>query len=520
MISCIRAREGLEMERTGLAFLEDIFSTVEDAVKERLEVWLQMANAEDLRQMEEEVAGVMRHAADEVTAAVLRQVTGDTTFEALTVAAALSSGQPMRRSGRRDVNVTLLGGTTITLPQQQYVKPDRSSRPGPRRKPGKRGKSGVGYYPVLAALGIEWGVTPALAAEIARQVTASEAFRPALEALKSRGIDLGYKPTLRIASAFGQRAVRLRTEWVDEVHGGRARIAPVLRGKRVVVGIDGGRVRMRVPKRRGRRRKNGHRGFDTPWREPKLFVVYVINEQGQIESTFRPVYDGTLDDSDAMFRTLAAYLKALGASEASEVIFLADGAAWIWNRLSALAAEVGIPPERVVQIVDWYHAVEYLGETAKKADHWTEKQRTAWLKDAKTLLYQGRIDDLAAAICALAVASGDPDIADRASYFTEHRDRMDYRAQKRKRRPIGSGAAESTIRRVINLRLKGNSKFWREENAEGMLLLRSYLKAGRFDDLVAWSSSAGKQWWESLAWQDPLGLDALFGPQTQSEKAA
>ena len=38
--------------------------------------------------------------------------------------------------------------------------------------------------------------------------------------------------------------------------------------------------------------------------------------------------------------------------------------------------------------------------------------------------------------------------------------------------PMGSGAIESAIRRVINLRLKGNSIFWAEENAEGMLQFR------------------------------------------------
>ena len=36
--------------------------------------------------------------------------------------------------------------------------------------------------------------------------------------------------------------------------------------------------------------------------------------------------------------------------------------------------------------------------------------------------------------------------------------------------PLGSGAIESAIRRVINLRLKGNSISWYEENAEGMLV--------------------------------------------------
>jgi len=35
--------------------------------------------------------------------------------------------------------------------------------------------------------------------------------------------------------------------------------------------------------------------------------------------------------------------------------------------------------------------------------------------------------------------------------------------------------------------MKACGTFWLEDNAAGILLLRSYLKCGRFDDLVDWS---------------------------------
>jgi hypothetical protein len=37
--------------------------------------------------------------------------------------------------------------------------------------------------------------------------------------------------------------------------------------------------------------------------------------------------------------------------------------------------------------------------------------------------------------------------------------------------PIGSGAMESLIRQVVNLRMKENSKFWLKDNGEIMLNL-------------------------------------------------
>ena len=38
--------------------------------------------------------------------------------------------------------------------------------------------------------------------------------------------------------------------------------------------------------------------------------------------------------------------------------------------------------------------------------------------------------------------------------------------------------------------------FWLEVNAEGMLLLRSYLKADYLDALVDWSLTAAVPWWQ------------------------
>jgi hypothetical protein len=55
--------------------------------------------------------------------------------------------------------------------------------------------------------------------------------------------------------------------------------------------------------------------------------------------------------------------------------------------------------------------------------------------------------------------------------------------------PLGSGAIESAIRAIVNMQLKAPGTFWLRENAQAMLLIRSYLKADRFDDLVDWSTT-------------------------------
>ena len=69
-------------------------------------------------------------------------------------------------------------------------------------------------------------------------------------------------------------------------------------------------------------------------------------------------------------------------------------------------------------------------------------------------------------------------------YFVKNEARMRYDRFKRAGIPIGSGAVESGIRRVVNQRLKGNGTYWLEDHAEAVLHLRAQLKAGRWDDLV------------------------------------
>ena len=50
--------------------------------------------------------------------------------------------------------------------------------------------------------------------------------------------------------------------------------------------------------------------------------------------------------------------------------------------------------------------------------------------------------------------------------------------------PIGSGAIESALRRIINLCVKSNEMYWLRGNVETMIRQRTWSKAGRAADLV------------------------------------
>ncbi len=68
-------------------------------------------------------------------------------------------------------------------------------------------------------------------------------------------------------------------------------------------------------------------------------------------------------------------------------------------------------------------------------------------------------------------------------YWVRHRDRLRFASFRRRGLPCGSGAVESSVRRVVNLRMKGASVTWTEAHAEGVLHLRAHAKSGRWSEL-------------------------------------
>lgn len=75
-------------------------------------------------------------------------------------------------------------------------------------------------------------------------------------------------------------------------------------------------------------------------------------------------------------------------------------------------------------------------------------------------------------------------MAGQLAYFTKgsQQERLNYSQVAAMKLPIGSGAIESLIRQVVNLRLKGIGKFWLLNHAEMMLHARCQWAAG------AWST--------------------------------
>jgi hypothetical protein len=382
-------------------------------------------------------------------------------------ALAKASPKKLKDFGYRPVTVLFLGGLEVELMARYWC-----------RSQARAGK-GKGSYFGLTLLGVCDRTTPALASEVAQLAAALSSFEDAQARLRQMGVNMSIRRIANVAYHFAQRA-RSRQE-VDGMG-----IEGSLAGRRVVISTDGGRLRVRKDKR-GKKTKKGRSRYYTDWREPKLLVIYVVDEKGRIAQEFAPVIDGTLQGPDEVFRLLEFYLRQLKVQEAKEVLFIADGAKWIWERVTQLWQRLGVAGVvRCRELVDFYHVVEHVYALAALNRSWRAAQRKQWATRQRRRLWRGELKQFLQEVERLCRGKRGKEWAREREYLLRNAraGRLNYSKARWAKMPIGSGSMESAVRRVINLRLKGPGIFWHEEHAEQMLLLRAYYKSKHWQVLT------------------------------------
>lgn len=389
----------------------------------------------------------------------------------------------MRNSGWRSTVIYSLFGGHHRL-RTPYAIPDRPvRRPGRRRGRGKRGKEGSGHYPVLKALGCRVNASPALLSEVGSQLGWGPSEEAAGTRLKERGIDLNHKTLRRLFQSLSDEALTKRDQALKDGHLPCGSVGESLAGKRAAICFDAGRVRTRV-KRRGKPKPSGYHGFDGLWRAPRLLVIYTLDEKGRKKRQELPLYDGELTCAKALFELMKKYLIALDAKNAVQLIFIADGAPEHWDPVAALINDLGLDKARVVEVLDWAHAVENLSKAIDACGNISEKARKKWLKKQCQRLKKGQLSAVLAALQMLTEGRRAKKIRPIISYFEKHAHRMRYDQFQNMGIPIGSGAVESAIRRIVNLRMKGNGIFWYPDNVQRMFFIRCQLLSGRWQAFI------------------------------------
>jgi len=452
----------------------------------------------DLEAIERLVHKAYAHGADMLVAGMIAATINDGKILDTAEQTRQHFSRPLQKGRERTVAVQLLGGmifwavTLYCAPKKKRFRKDDAPR--------------VGLDITLAQFGFGKGVSPGLQSRVARQVALCPSIAFAHKELTRDGVELDAKAIKRITYQCGEGLLALRCHRIKRLRKGKLEAGKQLAGKRVSVQIDGGRIKIRgemMPKTAvveptdpdglpsgdvpGRSQKRPGRTFAADWREPKLMTIFVHDEHGKMLKETKATIDGTLLGPDAIAEVVAMHLHRLGAATALSVTFVADGAPWIWDRIDRIIELAGLAKVAIYQVLDCCHAVHHVSQALaslgldREARNPLYRQLRSQLRNGQ---WQRVIEDLSD------LQDQEQPIAEletEISYLRRHGEagRLSYVRYKQLGLPCGSGAIESGIRRVINLRLKSNAMFWKSQHAESMLQVRSQVVPGHWDTAMS-----------------------------------
>lgn len=422
----------------------------------------------DIKQIQCVVSGICRMTVDLIWEKVFNMVFSDRNF--LASLRIFAGRKGLRFVSFQTVGIVLPTGTRTQMKVPFFVKA------APRRGRKKRGPQHRGCHLALEVFGFVKKVFQDLAHHAIQLALLTPSFEIASRILQSEGVVMSANQLRGLVNAVAPSGLPQRVELVLDPQG------ESLKDRRVVIAPDGGRIRERRTKK-GRIPKGQKRaGYHSDWIEPKMFIIYVIDDDGNPVREIPPIVDGTTRKLPEFLELLHEYLVELKIWEAREVIVLGDGAPWIRDRIPKLLEQVGVHPDNATHILDWTHAKQNLYQAVEELPK--KKRSNVDFNYLKELLYHGAIDRIIFFFKSTLKLNSDSKIIKKLnSYFVPNKERIRYESFEKRNMPIGSGAIESAIRRVLNLRLKSAGSFWKPDFAEVMLYLRSQLLYGRWDNL-------------------------------------
>ena len=276
----------------------------------------------------------------------------------------------------------------------------------------------------------------------------------------------------KATQAYGETAREIEHEKLEAAQAGKKpRVAPL----RLYGSIDGGRVRTRAPQ-----------GEAQPWREVKIGAWYQArgvpprtpDDKWTIQAQDIGYYSDICSAEDFGNLFWASGV-ARGAEDAAELIIVSDGAQWIWEL-------VALHFPHAIQIIDWFHACEYLMPVAKQAFDDKNNQHQ-WLEQVRDALWCGDLETVITA-CAQHIQPALPakdDAAQQAvTYYTNNQHRMHYEHYRKQGYQIGSGTIESGVKQIASQRLKVSGARWLVDSACSVAKARAAYLSDQWQDIA------------------------------------
>lgn len=324
-----------------------------------------------------------------------------------------------------------------------------------------------GSYPLDEALGLEGrhGWTAAVQ-EAVSLLSCESGFGTVSDLMKRLfGLSISDSRVQEVAEQAGQRAADvLASAPVPEEHDAT--------GKTLVMGTDG----CQAPQRDG-------------WHEVKVATVYTNESRAKTAGGRGKVlakeYLASLDSAQGWGQKLRQVAESWKAQNAKRIVFMGDGAPWIWN-----LAEEHFP--QAIEIVDYYHAVEHLWNAGEAlwGNRDTSVATRGWVRHNRRLLKKGRADLVIAAMergqqqrASHLSETAAATVRRNLDYFRTNRHRMQYDRYRRLKLPIGTGAVEGSCKFVVQSRFKKPGARWSEAGLRQMLALKLSRLNNRWETL-------------------------------------
>ena len=218
-----------------------------------------------------------------------------------------------------------------------------------------------------------------------------------------------------------------------------------------------------------------YEGEIVPTRQQSIRQKDKAQREGVVLRAKNQQYFCDIETAEEFGKLLWATGCAVGADRARTLVFICDGAVWIWNLIAHYFPNA-------VQIVDWYHAVDRLKRIAEEAFS-TAEERQAWLEQSTEDLWQGRVEAVIEACQLLAKKSN---FAKQSLiYYANNIERMRYAHFRAAGYLIGSGVIESGCKQIVTHRLKLPGAQWQVEGAVLVAKARSAWMSGNWKKLVS-----------------------------------
>lgn len=274
-------------------------------------------------------------------------------------------------------------------------------------------------------------------------------------------------------------------DWLQERERNPGRVVPRLYGS-----MDAAKVRIEPRPKQGKKPEEYER-----WRDMKVLCWYEVETVPPAQRSSRQKrkvareqvalraknmrYFCDITPADKFGKLLWATGCTVNADLSPELVFLGDGATWIWNLVAQYYPTA-------IQIVDWYHAEERL-ETVAKAAFAMLPERSAWLENTTQALWDGQVVRVITACEALTPFCSEAQEA--VTYFCNNIERMRYDQFRAAGYMIGSGTIESACKQIVTQRLKLSGAQWIVSGAVQTAKARAAWLSGLWHSLCAQRSS-------------------------------